>query len=45
MDKFYLQLNAVNIITITLMWIVGAVLIGFVSAAVRSKTSGGNSDE
>jgi TM2 domain-containing membrane protein YozV len=35
MEKFYLQVNIVNIITITLMWMIGFAVFGFLSAAVR----------
>lgn len=41
MDKFYLQVNAVNIITITLMAFVGFAAVGFLSALIRGKFSGG----
>jgi TM2 domain-containing membrane protein YozV len=36
-DKFYLQLNLVNIITIFLMWLIVAVVIGFVVTAVSKR--------
>jgi TM2 domain-containing membrane protein YozV len=39
-DKFYLQLNAVNIITVTLMWLIGFALIGFISAYIRNGMDG-----
>jgi len=40
MEKFYLQVNIVNIITITLMWLVGFAAFGFMSALVRGNTGG-----
>lgn len=40
MEKFYLQVNIVNIITITLMWLVGFAIFGFLSAIVRGNGEG-----
>lgn len=36
-DKFYLQLNLVNIITIFLMWLIVAVLLGFAVSFATKK--------
>lgn len=37
-DKFYIQLNMVNIITIFLMWLIVAVLLGFAVSFFGKKT-------
>lgn len=40
-ESNYLSINAPNIITITIMWLVGMFLIGMIAAAVRYASSGG----
>ncbi len=45
MDKYYLQVNAVNIITIFVMWLIGVAAIGLISAAVRGKFSSSSGEQ
>jgi hypothetical protein len=42
-DKFYLQLNLVNIITIFLMWLIVAVVLGFAVSFVTKKDANSES--
>jgi len=41
-DKFYLQLNLVNIITIFLMWLIVAVVLGLLMTAFTKKSDAAN---
>lgn len=37
-DKFYLQLNLINMITIFLMWLIVAVVLGFAVTLYTGRT-------
>lgn len=44
MDRAYLELSVPNIITVTLMWLVGMVLFGFAASLIRQYRSTGTAE-
>ena len=42
--KFYLQWNAFNVVTITLMWIIGMLVIGAVASFARQYAKNADAD-